>query len=179
MAHWPPRRWQAKHIHALWLCLSHAQHYRNMHRNVLVNHSFASAVAWRRRLCVMWPAGPWLIKYDRSNHPSTHSDWPGTGLTLISIIGPVGDISLGDKSMQTILNCLHNRRFMGLLGLFVYVCACLCRNRIRQYPALVNCTTIDWFSEWPRDALLEVAERCLDGLSLGSDDGVRHVNRKT
>uniref|UniRef100_A0A9J7YNX9 Dynein axonemal heavy chain 2 n=1 Tax=Cyprinus carpio carpio TaxID=630221 RepID=A0A9J7YNX9_CYPCA len=45
------------------------------------------------------------------------------------------------------------------------------RNRIRQYPALVNCTTIDWFSEWPRDALLEVAERFLDGLSLGSEDG--------
>lgn len=31
------------------------------------------------------------------------------------------------------------------------------RNRLRQYPALINCTTIDWFSEWPREALLEVA----------------------
>lgn len=38
------------------------------------------------------------------------------------------------------------------------------RNRIRQYPAFVNCTTIDWFSEWPQDALLEVAERYLEGL---------------
>ncbi|XP_056602033.1 dynein axonemal heavy chain 2 isoform X3 [Triplophysa dalaica] len=47
------------------------------------------------------------------------------------------------------------------------------RNRIRQYPALVNCTTIDWFCEWPRDALLEVAERCLDGLSLGNKDGIQ------
>lgn len=27
------------------------------------------------------------------------------------------------------------------------------RNRIRNFPSLVNCTTIDWFSEWPRDAL--------------------------
>lgn len=24
------------------------------------------------------------------------------------------------------------------------------RNRIRQYPAFVNCTTIDWFTEWPK-----------------------------
>ncbi|XP_051578639.1 dynein axonemal heavy chain 2 [Myxocyprinus asiaticus] len=48
------------------------------------------------------------------------------------------------------------------------------RNRIRQYPALVNCTTIDWFCEWPRDALLEVAERCLDGLSLGNVDGIQN-----
>ncbi|KAK2862756.1 hypothetical protein Q5P01_002289 [Channa striata] len=42
------------------------------------------------------------------------------------------------------------------------------RNYILQYPALVNCTTIDWFCEWPKDALLEVAERYLDGLELGS-----------
>ncbi|XP_062849650.1 dynein axonemal heavy chain 2 [Trichomycterus rosablanca] len=47
------------------------------------------------------------------------------------------------------------------------------RNRIRQYPALVNCTTIDWFSEWPQDALLEVAERYLDGLALGNMEGIQ------
>lgn len=35
------------------------------------------------------------------------------------------------------------------------------RNRLRQYPALVNCTTIDWFSEWPKVALLEVANKYL------------------
>lgn len=29
----------------------------------------------------------------------------------------------------------------------------------RQYPALVNCTTIDWFHEWPKEALLEVARK--------------------
>ena len=51
---------------------------------------------------------------------------------------------------------------------------CFYRNRIRQYPALVNCTTLDWFSEWPRDALLEVAERYLDGLTLGNVEGVRN-----
>ncbi|XP_037533396.1 dynein heavy chain 2, axonemal [Nematolebias whitei] len=46
------------------------------------------------------------------------------------------------------------------------------RNRILQYPAIVNCTTIDWFCEWPKDALLEVAERYLDGLDLGSLKGI-------
>ncbi|XP_077326811.1 dynein axonemal heavy chain 2 [Lithobates pipiens] len=46
------------------------------------------------------------------------------------------------------------------------------RNRIRQYPALVNCTTIDWFSEWPQEALLEVAERYLEGVELGNMEGV-------
>lgn len=33
------------------------------------------------------------------------------------------------------------------------------RNRLRQYPSLVNCTTIDWFCDWPIDALLEVANK--------------------
>nr|XP_022345562.1 dynein heavy chain 2, axonemal-like isoform X2 [Crassostrea virginica] len=44
------------------------------------------------------------------------------------------------------------------------------RNRIRMYPAFVNCTTIDWFSEWPADALLEVADKYLSEISLGSEE---------
>ncbi|XP_053403796.1 dynein axonemal heavy chain 2-like isoform X5 [Mercenaria mercenaria] len=48
------------------------------------------------------------------------------------------------------------------------------RNRIRMYPAFVNCTTIDWFSEWPLDALLEVAEKYLNEESLGSEEEDGH-----
>lgn len=47
------------------------------------------------------------------------------------------------------------------------------RNWIRQYPALVNCTTINWFSEWPHEALLEVAEKYLMGVDLGTQENVR------
>ncbi|CAO2643769.1 Dynein axonemal heavy chain 2 [Lemmus lemmus] len=46
------------------------------------------------------------------------------------------------------------------------------RNWIRQYPALVNCTTINWFSEWPREALLEVAEKYLIGVDLGTQENI-------
>jgi dynein heavy chain len=49
------------------------------------------------------------------------------------------------------------------------------RNRIRQYPAFVNCTTIDWFSEWPKDALLEVSERYLEEVNLGTGDAALEV----
>jgi dynein heavy chain len=31
------------------------------------------------------------------------------------------------------------------------------RNRLRSFPSLVNCCTIDWFHEWPADALQAVA----------------------
>ncbi|KAK7102408.1 hypothetical protein V1264_020630 [Littorina saxatilis] len=48
------------------------------------------------------------------------------------------------------------------------------RNRIRMYPAMVNCTTIDWFSEWPLDALLEVADKYLSEMSLGSVEEDKH-----
>jgi hypothetical protein len=40
------------------------------------------------------------------------------------------------------------------------------RNRLRMFPALVNCTTIDWFLEWPGDALKEVATKFLDDVRL-------------
>ncbi|XP_062072422.1 dynein axonemal heavy chain 2 isoform X1 [Lepus europaeus] len=46
------------------------------------------------------------------------------------------------------------------------------RNWIRQYPALVNCTTINWFSEWPHEALLEVAEKYLVGVDLGTQENI-------
>ena len=48
------------------------------------------------------------------------------------------------------------------------------RTRLRMFPSLVNCCTIDWFDPWPKQALQMVAEvgvesvrsRMLDPLSL-------------
>ena len=36
------------------------------------------------------------------------------------------------------------------------------RIRIRKFPALVNCCTIDWFSPWPSEALQSVAKHFLN-----------------
>ena len=41
------------------------------------------------------------------------------------------------------------------------------RVRCRQFPSLINCTTIDWFLPWPRDALVSVAEKSLAAKDLG------------
>lgn len=44
------------------------------------------------------------------------------------------------------------------------------RTRCRMFPSLVNCCTIDWFDEWPKDALLSVSKRFLEFVDLGSDE---------
>uniref|UniRef100_A0A2K5JE23 Dynein axonemal heavy chain 12 n=1 Tax=Colobus angolensis palliatus TaxID=336983 RepID=A0A2K5JE23_COLAP len=40
------------------------------------------------------------------------------------------------------------------------------RNRLRQFPSLINCCTIDWFQSWPEDALERVAVKFLETLEL-------------
>jgi dynein heavy chain len=40
------------------------------------------------------------------------------------------------------------------------------RTRLRMFPSLVNCCTIDWFSEWPQEALFSVARIYLTATGL-------------
>ncbi len=45
------------------------------------------------------------------------------------------------------------------------------RSRLRMFPSLVNCCTIDWFNEWPEEALLGVGRGSMieNDLSLGDN----------
>ncbi|XP_069860475.1 dynein axonemal heavy chain 3 isoform X1 [Dipodomys merriami] len=45
------------------------------------------------------------------------------------------------------------------------------RNRLRMFPSLINCCTIDWFQSWPKDALELVANKFLE--DVGLDDSIR------
>lgn len=40
------------------------------------------------------------------------------------------------------------------------------RTRLRLYPSLVNCCTIDWFQVWPSEALQMVAESSMDDVEV-------------
>ncbi|XP_064605237.1 dynein axonemal heavy chain 3-like isoform X2 [Liolophura sinensis] len=40
------------------------------------------------------------------------------------------------------------------------------RNRLRMFPSLINCCTIDWFQAWPDDALELVAHKFLDDVEM-------------
>jgi dynein heavy chain len=44
------------------------------------------------------------------------------------------------------------------------------RNRARKFPALINCSVIDWFHPWPEDALLSVASKFLADVEMDSDE---------
>lgn len=43
------------------------------------------------------------------------------------------------------------------------------RTRARRFPALINCTTINWFQAWPKEALKNVAKEFLAETDLGEE----------
>lgn len=44
------------------------------------------------------------------------------------------------------------------------------RSRLRKFPSLVNCCTIDWFQSWPEDALEAVAQRFLEETDMTDEE---------
>ena len=50
------------------------------------------------------------------------------------------------------------------------------RIRARRFPGLVNCTNIDWFHAWPRDALVSVAARFLADVTIDGEGVKENVS---
>ena len=46
------------------------------------------------------------------------------------------------------------------------------RRRMRMFPSLINCCTIDWFLPWPEEALDSVAQHFLKEIDLEKRDGI-------
>ncbi|XP_039318214.1 dynein axonemal heavy chain 6 isoform X2 [Saimiri boliviensis] len=44
------------------------------------------------------------------------------------------------------------------------------RSRCRMFPSLVNCCTIDWFVQWPREALLSVSKTFFSQVDAGNEE---------
>lgn len=40
------------------------------------------------------------------------------------------------------------------------------RERCRFHPAIINCTTIDWFNDWSEFAMEQVSESFLENMDL-------------
>lgn len=69
-----------------------------------------------------------------------------------------------------------NALFVNLVREKLHICLCMSpvgdtlRIRCRQFPSLVNCCTLDWFSSWPEDALLYVSSEFLKELPECTDE---------
>jgi dynein heavy chain len=48
------------------------------------------------------------------------------------------------------------------------------RTRARKFPAIVNCTVIDWFQPWPYEALFSVGKKFMAPVDLG-EEKIRNV----
>lgn len=78
-----------------------------------------------------------------------------------------------DKSVQTdgSIAALFNF-FVQIVREQLHIVLCMSpigaalRNRVRKFPAIVNCCTIDWFQPWPPDALIAVSTRFLSEETL-------------
>ncbi len=104
----------------------------------------------------------------------------------INIIINVIIILMPFSSKRLNLWCTNSCKSYKVSNISVYAIGCHCswcisvtchdasfhRNRLRMYPAFVNCTTIDWFTEWPKEALVEVAEKYLETVDLGDNEEV-------
>ncbi|KAL2609519.1 hypothetical protein R1flu_028092 [Riccia fluitans] len=77
---------------------------------------------------------------------------------------------------DSLYNCFINRARD-----FIHVVLCMSpvgdpfRSRCRQFPSLINCCTIDWFDEWPEEALLTVSNHFLAASDVGSDETKKTV----
>jgi len=65
--------------------------------------------------------------------------------------------------------------FISRVRAMLHMCICMSpvgdkfRNRCRKFPALTSCTAINWFFNWPQQALISVAARFLADVEMESD----------
>lgn len=66
--------------------------------------------------------------------------------------------------------------FIGRVREYLHIVLCLSpvgeafRKRVRMFPSLVNCCTINWFEPWPEDALKSVAMKFLSNIDALKDE---------
>lgn len=49
--------------------------------------------------------------------------------------------------------------------------------RARKFPAIVNCTSINWFHQWPHEALVSVSHRFLSDMELITPEVCQSISR--
>lgn len=90
------------------------------------------------------------------------------------IVNGVRPLCAERKIIDTVDNI--NALFIDRVRELLHICLCMSpvgntlRIRCRQFPSLVNCMTLDYFSSWPEQALLDVSTMKLADLEDVSDE---------
>ena len=62
--------------------------------------------------------------------------------------------------------------FISLVKKHIHIILCMSpvggnlRICCRKFPSLINCCTLDWFQEWPEDAMISVSNSILEGVEI-------------
>eukprot|EP00668_Euglena_longa_P039207 GGOE01050460.1.p1 GENE.GGOE01050460.1~~GGOE01050460.1.p1 ORF type:complete len:2722 (-),score=1086.70 GGOE01050460.1:98-8140(-) len=77
------------------------------------------------------------------------------------------DMGMRSVSREALLSLFvdRSRVFLHVVLAFSPIGSAL-RTRLRRFPSLVNCCTIDWFSKWPLDGLHSVAKHFLGDIEM-------------
>ncbi|XP_046853910.1 dynein axonemal heavy chain 12-like isoform X2 [Xenia sp. Carnegie-2017] len=90
---------------------------------------------------------------------------------LVEMVRPIAQAQASDKNAEFSPLSLFNF-FVSCCRQKLHIMLCMSpigdafRNRLRQFPSLINCCTIDWFQPWPEDALAMVATKFLADVNL-------------
>ena len=90
-------------------------------------------------------------------------------MELIATAAKSDGVKLGGSMAE------HMAYFVARSRKFMHVCLAFSpigdafRTRLRMFPALINCCTIDWFQDWPEEGLTTVARNALAPLPLEDD----------
>ena len=81
---------------------------------------------------------------------------------------------------ETRANCIKTFTMLVRENLHIILCMSPVgddlRRRCLQFPSLINCCTIDWFTKWPREGLQTVAQRFYGKMGLPDDIYDKLVN---
>jgi dynein heavy chain len=93
------------------------------------------------------------------------------------------ELIFGDEMRKVVIekklidtNDVMAAQFVDRVREYLHICLCMSpvgdalRIRARNFPSLVNCCTLDWFSSWPKEALLYVSTSFLKEIELPNND---------
>ncbi|OQR87427.1 dynein heavy chain [Achlya hypogyna] len=110
-----------------------------------------------------------LLNAGEIPHLFTHEEYEAV---LSDMKGAVADAGLDDTRTHAEGLFVHRVRTHLHLVLCLSPVGTAFRRRCRQFPSLINCTTIDWYEAWPASALVVVAESYLGDVTL-ADESLR------